>query len=422
MTEDKRREEEEFSFVKEKIKKQPFYQNKFLRQACRQLLLAAACGVVACFVFVKLRPFMEKHFGEEQVEEITLPLEEEESEAKEEQEPKDPIVITETQELEVADFRKLYVKLKAVADSADQSLVTVTALSSDTDWFNETYESSRKISGLLVGNNGVEILILTAYSQVEEADSLKAAFVDGTSLDAVLKNYDRTTDLAILSVNLADLPKETLGAIKMADLGSSRGLKAGEPVIAVGSPAGIPASVKYGNLLAPSHKISVLDGEYQILITDMERSEGGSGVLLNLDGQVVGLIEDTYLNSNNEDVLTAYAISDMKDVIEHLMNSQDLVYLGIRGTQVTDEIAEEQGIPAGVYVAGVEPDSPAMNSGLQAGDIITEISGKAITSMAEIQEMLLKYSKEQAVRVQVMRQGKEGYKEMMYSVTLDVLE
>ena len=266
MAEEKRREEQEFSFVKEKIKKQPFYQNRTLRRAGVQILVSVVCGAIACFVFVMLHPWMERTFGEKEMTEITLPQEEEETETEipeetEETDTQEPIVITEPQELEVEDYSALFSKLKIVADSANQSLVTVTASSSDTDWFNETYESRRQISGILVGNNGVELLILTSYSQVEGADSLQATFVDGRNLTAVLKNYDAVTDLAILSVNLADVREDTLSSIKMAELGSSKSLKAGEPVIAVGSPAGVAGSVKYGNLVAPGYTVSVIDGE-----------------------------------------------------------------------------------------------------------------------------------------------------------------
>lgn len=425
MAEEKRREEQEFSFVKEKIKKQPFYQNKTLRRAALQLIFSVVCGAVACFVFVIVHPWMERTFGEQEMTEITIPQEEEEetvTEPQEETEDEEPVVITEPRELEVEDYADLYTKLKEVADTAGKSLVTVTASSSGTDWFNETYESRRELSGLLVGNNGVELLILAPYSQVEGADTLQAAFADGSTLAAVLKNYDSVTDLAVLSVNLADVEEDTLESIRMAELGSSKSLKAGEPVIAVGSPAGIAGSVKYGNLVASGYKVSVIDGEYNLLITDMERSEKGSGVLLNLSGQVIGLLEDSHLNSSNEGALTAYAISDMKDIIEHLSNSQDLVYMGIHGTDVTEEISEAQGIPAGVYVTGMEADSPAMNSGIQAGDIITEINGKTITSLSQIREMLLKFSREQVIQVVVMRQGKDGYKEIECSVTLNVLQ
>lgn len=423
MTEEKQRDEQEFSFVKEKIKRQPLYQNKTFRRAVLQLLLAALCGVVACFVFVAARPFMEKALGQKEKTAISIPKEdEEETQQEAEAEQQEPVVITEEKELELEDYRKLSGKLRGVADAASKSMVTVTAAISDTDWFNETYESRSQTSGLLVGNNGVEILILTSYSRVQNADRLQASFADGTSLSAVLKTYDKVKNLAVLSVNLADVQESTMETIQMAELGSSKSLKPGEPVIAVGSPAGAAGSVKFGNLTVTGHKANMIDGEYSLLVTDMERSEEASGVLLNLDGQVVGLIEDTYLDANNEEVLTAYAISDMKTVIEHLSNSQDIVYMGIHGTQVTEEISEKQQIPPGVYVSGVEAESPALNGGIQPGDIITEINGQAAASLEEIQEMLLKFSKEQVIQVKIMRQGREGYKEIMCSVKLDVLE
>lgn len=431
MEEEKRQEEQEFSFVKEKIKRQRFYQNKIFRKIVFHVILSVICGGIACFVFVKMYPWMEERFGVDERTDITLPREETEEEEPEAvvvppqtlpQPPQEPIVITETQELEVEDYKKLYTKLKSIAVESEKSLVTVTAASSDTDWFNETYESREQISGLILPDNGVELLILTVYSEVQSADRIQVTFIDKSSQDAVLKNYDVVTDLAVISVNLADMQQETLDSIKTADLGSSNSLRSGEPVIAVGSPAGIAGSVRYGNLVASGYTVSVIDGEYSLLITDMTKSSESSGVLLNLDGQVVGLIENEYTNSNNAGALTAYGISDMKDVIEHLSNSQDIVYMGIVGTDVTEEISEAQGIPIGVYIMDVETDSPAMDAGLQRGDIITEISGQPITRMAEIQEMLLKFSKDQLIQVSVMREGKEEYKEIPCSVALKRLE
>lgn len=423
MAEEKRQEEQEFSFVKEKIKRQRFYQNRVFRRVVFQIVLGAVCGAVACFTFVVLHPWMDEKFGEEEKKEIVFPSEDEEEKepAAESVEPAEPVVITEKQELEVEDYRKLYGKLRAVALESEKCLVTVTAASSDMDWFNETYESQKQLSGLLVGNNGVELLILTVYSEVSSANELQVMFADKSVLNAVLKNHDVVTDLAVLSVNLADVQESTMESIRMAELGSSKSLRAGEPVIAVGSPAGTAGSVIYGNLTAGGFSMSVIDGEYDLLITDMNRTGDGSGVLLNLDGQVIGLIEHRYLNPNNKNVLTAYSISDMKDVIEHLSNSQDLVYIGVMGENVTEEIAQAVNLPKGVYITGVEMDSPAMNAGLQQGDVITVISGQEIESVSQIQEMLLKFSKEQEIQVNVMRQGKEGYKEISCKVVLNCL-
>ena len=423
MAEEKRQEEQEFSFVKEKIKRQRFYQNRVFRRVVLQIVLGAVCGAVACFTFVVLHPWMDEKFGEEEKKEIVFPSEDEEEKepAEEPAEPAEPVVITEKQELEIEDYRKLYGKLRAVALESERCLVTVTAASSDMDWFNETYESQKQLSGLLVGNNGVELLILTVYSEVSSANELQVMFADKSVLNAVLKNHDVVTDLAVLSVNLADVQESTMESIRMAELGSSKSLRAGEPVIAVGSPAGTAGSVIYGNQTAGGFSMSVIDGEYDLLITDMNRTGDGSGVLLNLDGQVIGLIEHRYLNPNNKNVLTAYSISDMKDVIEHLSNSQDLVYIGVMGENVTEEIAQAVNLPKGVYITGVEMDSPAMNAGLQQGDVITVISGQEIESVSQIQEMLLKFSKEQEIQVNVMRQGKEGYKEISCKVVLNCL-
>jgi len=420
MTEDKRREEEEFSFVKEKIKHQPMRQHKWFRRVIFSMALSVLCGVIACFVFVKVYPWMEQKFGKEELEEITIPQEEEEPQEEiPVVEPQDPIVITETQELELEDYKKLYRKLRGVAAESRKSLVTVTVANSDTDWFNEIYESKNQVSGMLVGNNGVELLILTTYSEVASADSLQVTFVDDVTQNAVLKNYDRITDLAVISVNLADIPEETQKNIKTAELGSSRGMMPGEPIIAVGSPAGVIGSVLYGNLSVANYKTSVVDGEYTLMITDMARTADGSGVLVDLDGRVVGLLENKYLNSSNRSMLTAYGISDLKSVIEHLSNNKRKVYLGITGADVDAQISEAQGTPMGVYVTGVELDSPAMDAGIQAGDIVRIISGQVITSMTDIQDLLLKFSQEQTIEIVVVRQGREGYQEITCKVVLE---
>lgn len=417
-----RNEAKDFSFVQERIKRQPLYQSRGFKRVLSSLVLAVICGAVACFVFVKLYPWMEEKFGEEKKTEITLPREEEDSaDVKDSAAGKPPVTLPASQELELKDYKRLYEKLGELVSSCEKSLVTVTAASSDTDWFNETYESEEQICGLLVGNNGVELLVLTEYSELETADQLKVTFADKETLDAALKNYDSVTDLAVISVNLADVAQSTMESIQMAKLGSSVSLEAGDPVIAAGGPAGNMGSLIYGNLVMTGHTVSAVDGEYSLLVTDMAKTGRSSGVLLNLDGEVIGLIQRAYTSSNNKNAITAYAISDMKDVIEHLSNSQDLVYIGTKGVTVTEEAHEAEGVPYGVYVTGVEPNSPAVSAGIQNGDIITEVSGKEISNVEEIQKMLLKFSKDQVIQVKVMRQGKEGYKGITCSVALQML-
>lgn len=126
-----------------------------------------------------------------------------------------------------------------------------------------------------------------------------------------------------------------------------------------------------------------------------------------------------FLQSGSPDSLR---ISDLKGVIEHLSNNQDIVYLGIRGADVTEEVQEELGLPEGVYITSVEMDSPAMTAGIQGGDVIVDISGQEVKSLSEMQELLLNFSEDQVITVKVMRQGKEGMKEIMCSVGLSALK
>ena len=437
MAEEKKTGQDDFQFVQEKIKRPLLRQNRTLRKIALTVVLAVLFGVIACITFVLAYPWVQERFGEDPVREINIPKDEDPTEETQEPEtpaeptappvqepaaPQEPIVITETIELELEDYTRLMGKMRSLSQETMKCMVTVTAGSSDMDWFNETYESERKVSGLIVDDNGVEELILTTYSDISGADQLRVTFADSTVAEAALKKYDPGTNLAILSVNLGELEESTLNQIQTVTWGNSRTLRPGEPVIALGSPAGIPGSVLFGNLTAVSYHASAVDGEYQLLLVDQLRSTHSNGVLINLKGEVVGWLQDTYLHSYNPEALTAYGISDLKGVIEHLSNNQDIVYLGIRGADVTPEVQEELGLPQGVYITGVEMDSPAMTAGIQSGDVIVDMSGQEVESLSQMQELLLNFSEDQIITVKVMRQGKEEMKEIVCSVGLSALK
>lgn len=425
MAEEKKKSESEFQFVQEKIKQQPLWKNRIFRKAVLTAGLAVLFGAVSCVTFAVLYPKLQQWLGEDPMQEISIPKDEEpEADGQQDQtnqENQDPIVITETQELELEDYSELFTKMRSVSKEAMKSMVTVTAGSSDMDWFNEQQISEHQVSGLLVGDNGVEKLILTNYSDIKGADQLQVTFVDSAVAEATLKKYDPVTDLAILSVNLGDLESSTREKLRMVVWGNSKIVQAGDPIIAIGSPAGISGSVLFGNLTAVSYDAKAVDGEYQLLLTDLPHADG-SGALINFQGQVVGWLQDSYLYSDNEETLTAYGISDLKSIIEHLCNNKDIVYLGIQGVDVPRDLQESEDMPKGIYVTGVEMDSPAMTAGIQSGDIIVSISGQEITSLAKMQELLLNFSEDQVISVKVMRKGKDGLKEIGSSVKLGALK
>jgi S1-C subfamily serine protease len=413
---------EENSFMKEKIKEKPFYKKKWVQILSTTVVIAILFGVISAFVFSKMSEWIEEKQAQEAMQEIEIPKDqpEEDVPAKTEPESVTEQVIVEA-ELTLDEYEELYSQMRMIAGNASKALVTVTAVNNDVDWFNEEYENSGHSAGMIIGDNGVELLVLTKYSLVEASDGISVTFIDDTMANAVLKKYDVITNLAVISVNLSDISDNTKEEINRAILGNSMKLEAGTPVIALGRADGSAESMKIGTLTSTQNKQSAIDAEYTILVTDMMKNIGSDGVLINLDGQIVGVIQEQHLSANMDHVISAYGISDIKSLLEHLSNSQDIAYLGIKGVTVAQE-ALRQGVPSGVYVTEVIMNSPAMLGGIQTGDVIQAINGQKITQMSELTAVLERLSNRQNTSLEGRRLTKDGYKKINYLTSLSVLE
>lgn len=417
---------EEFSFMKEKIKNKPFYKKKWVQIVCATCALAVLFGVVASYTFTKMYLWMEKRQKQQAMQNIEIPKDvpeqmETDVTGQDEAGKEEPETVIVEEELTLEKYRELFTQMQDIADTAAGSLVTVTAVNNEVDWFNEEYENKGQSSGMILADNGVELLLVTRYTMVMNCDGIHVTFIDDTSAGAVLKKYDVTTDLAVLSVNLSDISEQTKEKITKAELGNSMRLEAGTPVIAVGRADGSAGSMKIGTLTSTRNKQSVIDAEYTILVTDMLRNTGSDGVLINLKGQIVGIIQEQHQASNMGKVICAYAISDVKSLLEHLSNSRDIAYLGIQGATVTEE-ANKNGIPAGVYVTDVVMDSPAMLGGIQKGDVLQAINGQKVTQMSELTAVLERLSNRQNISLEGQRLTKDGYKRINFMTSLGVLE
>ena len=117
-------------------------------------------------------------------------------------------------------------------------------------------------------------------------------------------------------------------------------------------------------------------------------------------------------------VITAFAISELKEEIELLSNSISAAYLGINGTEVSDAVADSQDMPKGVYVSSVMPDSPAMQAGIQSGDIITAIGDTKIYTLKGLKEELMDYRQGRQITIKGQRRGSEEYVDVQFDVTL----
>ena len=410
-----------FSFMQEKIKEKPVYANPLVKKALRCILGGALFGGTALLIWALALPRINNRMEKNEIQEIQIPEETVDSETDDKAGDESPVYITETVSMELKDYEKMYQQLMQIGNQVSKSLVDISAVKTDTDWFDEALTSHKSVAGLIIGDNGMELLILTEHEKVKDGD-LKVRFYDHTEAAGTLKKYDSNTGLAVISVNLSDVDSSTREVISYAELGSSKSLRSGQPVIVVGNPTGSNGSLLFGNLTSVTQTAELYDSSYNILTTDILKSSNGSGVVADWSGKIVGLLQEKTEAEGQDNTIQAYGISDVKDLIEHLSNNQDIVYMGIVGADVTTSISEQENIPIGVYVSEVSLDSPAITAGIQPGDIITEINGQAIVNLKDIVATLLKCSNGQTVDVRYKRADASGYQDLQASVTLKVLQ
>ena len=305
-------------------------------------------------------------------------------------------------------YEALYQDMLEVTEKPKRALVTVIGITNQMDYFNQNYENQQQISGLIVADNGQDLFILTEYRIVENVERM---------VDATSQRHDPSTGLTIVKVDESKLDEETRDGLAVAPLGSSYLVSQGDPVVAVGSPVGYSDSIAYGVVTSVTNKISALDNEYNLLTTDILGSTDGSGILVNLDGEIVGIIAQSYSAKGNN-VVTGIAISQIKKLIENLSNNVSRAYIGIRGQDVTEELSDKTGIPKGVLISRVADDSPAMMAGMKEYDVIVKLGEHKVETIKQYHEQLGKYSTGDVVTVTAMRKGAEGYAEMTFDVTM----
>lgn len=424
------RPDQEFDFMKEKIKERPINKKKLIRRTIITASMAVVFGLVACLTFLVLEPlFSNWLYPEEEPQQIVFPAEDEEMlpedmlieemATDEETEEEEQESFTEVEwELEVEDYQLLYDKLYALYEEKSKSIVTVTGVKEDIDWFNNPYETEGQTSGLIVADNGKEYWILVDNKPIDKAEAIRVTFTGNVQVTAQLKGTDAITGLAIIGVALKDVPTEARENIVVASLGSSGGNKMlGRPVLALGSPAGTGRSIAYGMITSTGNVIHLPDSSYKLLTTDMYGSPNASGALLNLHGQVIGIINQSHVDESMPNQLCAIGITEIKDTIERISAGRSQAYLGIYGTNVTEEAREELNIPMGAYVTEIEIGSPAMQAGIQSGDIITRIGETEVVSYQDYVNQLGKANPEESMSVTIMRQGQQEYREMEITVT-----
>ena len=314
----------------------------------------------------------------------------------------------------------------SVVNEVMPSVVSITSTIQSSNYYGfGTQESEGAGSGFIVAKTKDNLMIATNNHVVSYATSLTVGFADDTTAKATVVGTDSSADLAVISVKLSDIKDSTASKIKVATLGSSDDLKVGEEVVAIGNALGYGQSVTTGVVSAKNREVSLTDGTMNLLQTDAAINPGNSGgVLINMDGQVVGINNAKLEDTSVEGMGYAIPITTAKTILTDLMNAssvstKDAAFLGVVGRDINESYSSALGIPSGIYVSQVVSGSPAEKAGISAGDVITKFEGNNVSTMSGLKEKLALKKANTKVKITFKRANQSGtYKEKTVTVTL----
>lgn len=314
----------------------------------------------------------------------------------------------------------------SVVNEVMPSVVSITSTIQSSNYYGfGTQESEGAGSGFIVAKTKDNLMIATNNHVVSDATFLTVGFVDDTTAKATVVGTDSSADLAVISVKIKDIKDSTASKIKVATLGSSDDLKVGEEVVAIGNALGYGQSVTTGVVSAKNREVSLTDGTMNLLQTDAAINPGNSGgVLINMDGQVVGINNAKLEDTSVEGMGYAIPITTAKTILTDLMNAnsvstKDAAFLGVVGRDINESYSSALGIPSGIYVSQVVSGSPAEKAGISAGDVITKFEGNNVSTMSGLKEKLALKKANTKVKITFKRANQSGtYEEKTVTVTL----
>ena len=339
-----------------------------------------------------------------------------------------------------------------ITTSAMPSIVSITnkSVQEVQDYFSQfgfggqgqtqTQETESQGSGIIIGKNDTELLMVTNNHVVEGADTLSVCFIDNQVYEANVKGTDAENDLAVIAVPLDSISDDTMSKIAVASIGDSDSLKVGEQVVAIGNALGYGQSVTTGIVSAVNRTLSSNSSDTQdsnsssddsssatYIQTDAAINPGNSGgALLNMNGEVIGINSAKLASTEVEGMGYAIPISRVSDIIDNLMNqttrtkvdSDKQGTIGIKGINVTSDVQEKYNLPEGIYVSEVTSGSAAEKAGITSGSVITKFDGKSVTDIESLQDLLQYYKAGETVELTLQVPDSDSYKEKTVSITL----
>lgn len=305
--------------------------------------------------------------------------------------------------------------VESVAQAALPAMValngttTVSSSSSMYGWGQQQYEASTSGTGIIVGKNDTELLIVTNAHVVDNVSNLKCVFVDDQSVSATVKGSKSDQDIAVVAVSLSDIPSDTISKIAIAELADSDTIAVGQQVVAIGNALGEGQSVTNGIISALDRSITVNNVTFSgLIMTNAAINSGNSGgALLNASGKVIAINFAKTSSDGVEGMAYSIPVSNVKELISSLMSKQtrqkvdsdNAGYLGIAAIDITSTYAFMYGYPQGIMVRTVASGSAAEKAGLSAYDIIVGFDDQSISTMSGLQSLLQYYSAGETVKI-----------------------
>ena len=289
--------------------------------------------------------------------------------------------------------------------STVNSVVSInTTATAGTNIFGQTVETASAGSGFIISSDGY---IVTNYHVVKGATSVKVTLYSGDTYDATVIGGDSDYDVAVIKINAGGLPAVTLG--------NSADVNVGDTVLAIGNPLGeLTFSMSQGIVSCCDRAINVDGTPFNMIQVDASINPGNSGgPLVNLYGEVVGIVSakySSYSNTTVEGLGFAIPISDVRAIITDIIENGQVTgkaYLAIKAGTMTEQMAAQYDIDIteGVFVYSTESGGAGEKAGLQLGDVITKLNDTAITSMTDLTMAKKSYKAGDTVTLTVYRSG-----------------
>lgn len=416
------------------------------------IIFGLSAGMI---IVVMMSMFSQKGNGFEPTDqaEQTSILEEAEKAGEKEEKPgekdegSDPYVQTENGDIKTAESttenQTVVTDVTKVVEHVMPCVVSIfgTYVVEEDFWgYHYDYETEGGGSGIIVGENETELLIVTNNHVVEDSEELTVQFIDDSVATARVKGTDKDMDLAVIVIDISSLDPSTKSIIRVATMGNSDKLKVGEPAIAIGNALGYGQSVTTGVISAVNRSYTdeygplyggQLDEDYDnvkyLIQTDAAINPGNSGgALLNVRGEVVGINSSKIAQYTVEGMGYAIPISTAEPIIEELMSrrtrtekkDENPAYLGISGAAVSGEMLKQYDLDKGIYITRVFSDTPAKEAGIRKGDILLSIDGQKVGDMDELSAVLSGYEEGTQVVVELLKRSNAGYVEKELKVIL----